>query len=528
MKRWLIGILVTCLAWGTGDMQAQKFSGSSEYVILTSRRVGNDLAWRDVVDALNKKHKNSVVLYYNNAPREALPQLRNCYPRYVAVVEKPEVIDRDFIVDLNRMSREVDSDIYADFLCGVITGYTADDAMKMVTETKEPLEILSTLSTVSSFGNGDWFDRFAFISDSNPGEIGSREVGQKELVKSMVTDSVDNVIFREMVEKMRQQGRRMPVDFTVKRLNLLQPFYDYYAKFDPDMLVTAAHATENNLEMPYSGGNLRCKDGNLYADFPTGAQDLVESGKRRIYLPIGNCLMGNLDKRRDCMALAFMHSAHVRTLIGYTVETWYGRNGWGGLCYWMNNPGRYTLAEAFYLNQQDMVFQLRKMMPELVTRQYPFVEAQSGADHLEAEYKKVQEMVGKSIPQDAFGLFHDRDVVAFYGDPKWDVRLKKQKNPNDYEVKVKIRGDRGYVIIETGKNFSLDRLEGSDFTSQHVGKLPFSYFFPKRLINPRLAEGQDWEAAVDENFLLIYNPNFEPEKTYTIELLVDKQQYKIR
>ena len=51
-----------------------------------------------------------------------------------------------------------------------------------------------------------------------------------------------------------------------------------------------------------------------------------------------------------------------------------------------------------------------------------------------------------------------------------------------------------------------------------MGRLPFSYFFPERLPNPRLAAGQAWNAAVDENFLLIYDPGFEPGKTYTIRL----------
>ncbi|MFR7877219.1 MAG: hypothetical protein ACLU4J_12975 [Butyricimonas paravirosa] len=51
--------------------------------------------------------------------------MREIKPRYVAVVEKPENVSRDFVVDLNRMSREVDEDIYVDFLWGIITGIDA-------------------------------------------------------------------------------------------------------------------------------------------------------------------------------------------------------------------------------------------------------------------------------------------------------------------------------------------------------------------------------------------------------------------
>ena len=37
-------------------------------------------------------------------------------PRYVAVVEKPEKLGRDYVIALNQLSRRVDEDIYADFL----------------------------------------------------------------------------------------------------------------------------------------------------------------------------------------------------------------------------------------------------------------------------------------------------------------------------------------------------------------------------------------------------------------------------
>jgi zinc protease len=57
---------------------------------------------------------------------------------------------------------------------------------------------------------------------------------------------------------------------------------------------------------------------------------------------------------------------------------------------------------------------------------------------------------------------------------------------------------------------------GDKFKQEHVLDLPFSYFFPERLKNPRLADGESWDAVVDENFILIYNPQFEPNKSYQI------------
>ena len=65
-------------------------------------------------------------------------------------------------------------------------------------------------------------------------------------------------------------------------------------------------------------------------------------------------------------------------------------------------------------------------------------------------------------------------------------------------------------------------MKGDHFKQEHVLDLPFSYFFPERLNHPRLAAGQNWDVAVDENFLFIYNPDFKPNKTYEVILDIDK------
>ena len=91
--------------------------------------------------------------------------------------------------------------------------------------------------------------------------------------------------------------------------------------------------------------------------------------------------------------------------------------------------------------------------------------------------------------------------LAYYGDPKWNVRLQEIAEENDYTVNTSVQGNKCTVTIQTKENFSLERMKGDRFKQEHVLDLPFSYFFPQRLNNPRLSAGQDWKAAVDENFL---------------------------
>ena len=114
-----------------------------------------------------------------------------------------------------------------------------------------------------------------------------------------------------------------------------------------------------------------------------------------------------------------------------------------------------------------------------------------------------KEIKGKPT-MDQLGFWHDRDVVAFYGDPKWNVRLDTIEEENDFTVDTKIEGKKCTITIKTGVYFSPDKIAGDRFKQVHVLDIPFSHFFKERLNNPRLAEGQRWEVALDENFILIY------------------------
>ena len=110
----------------------------NEYVVIAGKGVAEDTAWMKVAEALQNKHR-AALLSYREDPAELLPQLQQIHPRYVAIVEKPETLGRDYVMEMHRLSRKVDNDIYADFLWGIITGYDAAGAMKMVNNSTEPL-----------------------------------------------------------------------------------------------------------------------------------------------------------------------------------------------------------------------------------------------------------------------------------------------------------------------------------------------------------------------------------------------------
>ena len=460
--------------------------GKDGYVVVASEAVKSDAGWMKVVEALVKKHKADVVFYRENISelQEPLRQLR---PRFVAFVEKPEFLNREYVMEGHRLSRRLDKDIYADYLWGIITGFSADDAMRLVDRSREPFLIRTALNTTSEMSDGKYFTRFAFMNDGSngPGWWGEKNETLKETQ-----------------------------NYQTSKWNILGKWVEKYKELDPDLLVTSSHATEHNLEMPFSVGNLKANAGQLYADFMT-REYLNGTSHPRVYFAAGNCLIGNIDNDPNSMAVGWLSGMNATSMVGYVVTTWYGRNGWGGLKYWTANAGRLTLAQAIYLNQQDMLHTEFSWYPEMVTVDYPFYAGDFGED---AEFTKIFKQATGNVPtKDQKGFVHDRDVVVLYGDPAWDVKLRNPE-PLGYKVDFKVKGKQCFVTIETNKYFDGALMKGGKLKQEHVTDIPFAYYFPKRVNNPRLAEGQEWDIAVAEDFLLLYNCDFEKNKKYTIVL----------
>lgn len=497
-KIYMFAALVAAVATMACCLKEDTTATDYDYLVLASESVMQSPDWAAVAESLAEKHSADIVTY-PTSPRDVMDAIREAYPRYVAIVDMPENIGRDFVIDLHRLARTVDTDIYADFLWGIITGYDAAAAQRMVDNSTEPLVVKDAVATIMELNSAKWFDNYAWVDDHTKGLWGEK----------------------------RGRNAAITTD-TVAPDQVLLKFKSLYEAYDPDLVVTAAHATQENLEMPYSLGHFKPREGRLYAHniFTDEELDITESGKRRVYTAVGNCLIGDVNNTKESMAIAWMNGSNAATMVGYVVTTWHGRNGWGALKYWVTNPERYTLAEATYLNQQDMLHQHHQWTPALYDEPYDFSSDDFWTE-LEIAGTRLSEVVGREIDfnaaedWDMIGFWHDRDVLAYYGDPKWDVRLQPVAEECDYTVTSAMRDGEYVITVTTNEDFNLQRMQGDKFKQEHVLDLPFSYFLPERLTNPRLAEGQEWNAVVDENFVLVYNPAFEPGKSYEIRLTVE-------
>ena len=61
---------------------------NDDYLVMASVDVMMDDEWAEVANTLATRH-NAEVVIFETSPRESLEQIREAYPRYVAIVDKP-------------------------------------------------------------------------------------------------------------------------------------------------------------------------------------------------------------------------------------------------------------------------------------------------------------------------------------------------------------------------------------------------------------------------------------------------------
>ena len=405
--------------------------GDRGYAIVVSKSTARDPAWSAVVEALEQRHQ-AEVLSYSGDVATVLPRLRSRFPRYTCFVARPEEAGREFVASVHRLTRQLDDDPYTDTFWAILTGYNADDALR-IARRAEPLVIrkvaAGTEIALEACEEGVWYDEL---------RAGHR------VVKLKGAGPNDG------------QG---PQDTTQALADALNG--------DADLFVTSGHATERDWQIgfAYRNGQFRSQAGELFGLDTKGGKIPIDSAHPRVYLAVGNCLMGHIDGP-DSMALAWIHSAGVHQMIGYTEPTWFGYGGWGVLDYFVEQPGRFTLTEAFFANQQALVHRL----------------AEVGAGGIQ----------GAGVPASRVeqGLTFDRDVVAFYGDPAWSARMAD--GPRAWEQSLAVRGKASFQPINTNG-------------SQRGGR-PIIAYLPHRIGPAEILEGAELQPVICDDFLLVPNP----------------------
>ena len=414
------------------------------YAVVVQRQTLADKQWKPVVEALVAKH-NAQVVTYDKDVVQARDALARQMPRYACFVTPPEQAGRQFVVAVHRMTRTLDDDPYTDVIWGILTGYTPADALRIAKHAK-PLVVRRMVS-------------------------GTRGVGLGPFESGVVFDEWSSGKKRVKVNGGREQAVAVPPDSTKVIVDALNAGCDCFS--------TSGHATERDWQIGYQrrDGFFICKDGRLYGRDMKRKLHKIDSPSPKVYLPVGNCLIGHIPDR-NCMALAWMHSGGAYQMFGYVVPTWFGYGGWGINKFFLDQGGRFNLAESFYFNTQSLLHRLHTKYPQVAA--------------------------GKQRPRDkdARGLLFDRDVVAFYGDPAWDARLPKRDLA--WEQTVTVRGRKYTFTVKTRK-------------AGRWPARPLAAFLPHRVKGVEVIEGKELKAVITDNFILLpLDGTFEAERTIQV------------
>ena len=442
----LVFSVALILSIGTVDLAASS-SAANDYVVVVKKSTAENEQWRKVVDALLEKHDATLVIY-DHSVEESLEELKRQFPRFTCFVAEVDEASREFVEQVHQLTRKLDDDPYTDTFWGILTGYDADNALA-IAKHKQPL-IVNRVGSGTEFATemvmeGQWYD---------------------ELVKN----------------KHVKKGR----GGKAKKINgpddTTKPLVDLLNDYKPDLFITSGHATERDWQIGFRfrSGQFRCADGQLYGLDTNRVKHPIHSPNPKVYMPIGNCLMGHV-KDHDAMALAWMNSAGVKQMIGYTIPTGYGYGGWGCLDYFVEQPGRYTFNEAFTANHHALIHR----MNDTATRQI-----------------------------DRRRLRGDRDVVAFYGDPKWSAKMAKL--PKYYEQSLKI--ENGVYTLTITPNRGKDSFKPVNQNGAERGWRPIVQFLPQRIKQVEIIAGNDLNPVVADDFILVPNPRIcDPDRKYVIQ-----------
>jgi zinc protease len=400
---------------------------------------------------------------------ESLAPLRKMFPRYAAFVAQPEEAGREFVVKIHRLTRKLDDDPYTDVLWGIVTGYQAGDALR-IARTREPLEIHRGAAGTGI--NLDLFDEGFSFNEGSEDEYTEKPLGGKAVTRHGYADAA-------------------------------KPIVDLFAQVKPQLFLTSGHATWRDWQIgypPHQRGQFRCKDGVLYGIDRSGKGYPLRSPTPKVYLPCGNCLMG-LIRDKQSMALAWLGSGGADQMIGYVVSTWYGKGGWGTRDYFFSEPGRYSLSEAFYFNNQSIVYELQSRFPKTVNvdfQQWNIETDRNTLGRLVAQLGYTRDEPGL---KDNLGLHWDRDTVAFYGDPAWEARLTPQPAP--FTQKLSIAGNRYTFTLKADADCTPGR--------------PPAVLLPNRVKDLKLIKGQELKPLVTSKFLMVMAPGkFVRGRTYEV------------
>lgn len=329
------------------------------YAVVVSKSTLSKPGWKKIVDKLVEKY-SALVLVYKDDLREVHFNLSRLAPDYVCFIATLNEASPEFVKSVNRLMRELDSDPYVDAIWAILTGYSYEDILKILSLSRLKVKRILACCCVK------WV---YYVKEGG-------------VMKPETKYGLLYIIYPNgtKVEK------KIPKDSTLLLADLVNS-----NQFD--MIITSGHGNHNRWQVhypsPWPEGYFISQDGKVYAIAANNSARLIKSTNPKIYFGLGNCYIGAI-LGKDSMAPAWIHSGGAVFYTGYVIEEGPYSYMMGGIPAYFIEQDNYTWAEAFFANQQSAIFDMINLVP--------------GPNH---EYLKK-----------------DINGPALYGDPALDVRAE--------------------------------------------------------------------------------------------------------
>lgn len=385
-------------------------------VVVTSLLTAQSPEWKDVPRLLGEKHENEarveLLVHPNLTNATVFASLAKVRPTHVAFVMRPEEVDFPTVVALKRGMRDLDEDPYDDAKWGIVTGPTAADARRIATS-REPRELRTALATTGVDDNVVPGPLYC-ISDAYPEGCWRVKSADGTITRHCSSNDISHV------------------------------FAEGWNTLDPDFVLTSSHASQRNLEMPFSRGNIVPRDGRFHTlpdetliDYASGQaksgsdhhssrnvqRSLAAPRREKVWLAAGNCLIADNLRPGDNMVMTALGFGKVNQFVGYMSTTWFGEIGWGTLGNF--NKGM-SLVDAYFAANEQLIRELEETVSNANAFRPRFASAED-YDRLVQEARRYP-FAFKDAPAEArqkfIGRLWDRDATVFYGDPLQRVALK--------------------------------------------------------------------------------------------------------
>jgi hypothetical protein len=426
---------------------------AQRYAIVVSEATNNMTGWDEVVDSLVARH-NGQVFTWQDSLRQVQSALAAYMPDYVAFVGRPfQDINVQYVETVWDMTRNLDADPYGDAIWGVVSGYDYSDAMRIVQN--QVLELRTVLGGTSSTWDS-WF--YQGISTF---EAQYNRIRFKIPDTSLIIDTLC--------------PQRCPDDRCTLLVNYINDgvndtILGYSLQGPVDYFITSGHGNVNvwQLHYPTPGleGYFRSNVGQVFGEPWAGTNRYINSANPKVYNAMGNCLVGN-PNNANYMSYCWLHSGGAIAMTGYMPSTVYGYMLWGLGGLFQMLQGTHTYAEAFFVNNQELLFDRMNSTPGT----------------------------------DPNGLDYDRDACCYYGDPAADIRMFPWRDPWwDQGVDVVTGGEFDTITFWIEANYdSVD----PGFSGTSGRRHPFA-FLPNRYDSSVVIDSNCLHAVITDNFVMMY------------------------